>query len=187
MCMRRSYATSSRSSSREFNESPPKIYIALFSLRHTVHIPMAVMVKSKCSSDACRLLDLSFPCRLTTLTTSKESRKKLFRIGDMTILLRSSYALLKKKKKRSLNTFTPSSFLRTSPSLRPCHTSCLWLLPHLTGPTYRYIPLTVVADEDGVLLELRNRLYVHQLVPGNDRGAAVDIIQLIRVKPMTGG
>ncbi len=32
---------------------------------------MAVMVKSKWSSEACLLLDLSFPCRFTTFTTSE--------------------------------------------------------------------------------------------------------------------
>ena len=34
------------------------------------------MVKSKCNSDCCRLLDFIFPCKLTTLTTSKNKKVK---------------------------------------------------------------------------------------------------------------
>jgi hypothetical protein len=49
------------------------------------------------------------------------------------------------------------------------------------------VELTVVADEDGVLLELRDGADVHQLVARHDRRRPVRRLQLVRVEPVVDG
>ena len=87
------------------------------------------MVKSKCNSDDCLLLDFNLPCRFTTLTTSERVEFKFL--------------------SRQLT---------------------------LTG-------LTVIGDQDGVLLQLGDGHDVHQLVPGDHCLGAVLLLQLVAVEP----
>ena len=87
------------------------------------------MVKSKCNSDDCLLLDFNLPCRFTTLTTSERVKFKFL--------------------SRQLT---------------------------LTG-------LTIIGDQDGVLLQLGDGHDVHQLVPGDHCLGAVLLLQLVAVEP----
>ena len=87
------------------------------------------MVKSKCNSDDCLLLDFNLPWRFTTLTTSERFKFKL--LSKLTLLA----------------------------------------------------GLTVVGDQNGVLLQLGDGHDVHQLVPRDHGLGAVLLLQLVAVEP----